>query len=714
MSVQFPFQNPDLPVAERAADLVGRLTLEEAIAQLQHAAPAVERLAIPAYNWWNEALHGVARAGIATVFPQAIGLAAMWDAPFLQRIATAVSDEARAKHHEAVRRGERGVNQGLTFWSPNINIFRDPRWGRGQETYGEDPHLTARLGVAYVQGLQGDDPRYLKTVATPKHFAVHSGPEEGRHSFDAQVGLRDLWQTYLPAFEACVVEGRAQSVMGAYNRVNGEPACASPTLLGRILRERWGFDGYVVSDCGAIDDIYREHRVAPSAAAAAALAVRMGCDLNCGETYAALTDAVRWGLIDESTIRRSAERLFAARLRLGMFDPPARVPYAQIPYQVNDSAEHRALALEAARASLVLLKNADDFLPLPRFPRTVAVIGPNADDPQVLLGNYHGTPSHPVTPLQGIRDKVGAAGRVLYARGCDLIDAARRGFDEALTLARSADVVIFVGGLGQSLEGEEGEQVAREGWDAVGGGDRPHIELPAVQTALLQALHAVGTPVVLVLLNGSALAVNWADAHLPAILEAWYPGQAGGTAIADVLFGDVSPSGRLPVTFYRSADDLPPFTDYAMAGRTYRFFDGPVLYPFGHGLSYTRFAYANLRFSAVALRPDQPLTVSAEVTNVGARAGAEVAQLYLTQINRIYPAPIRQLEGFQRLFLRPGETRTVSFTLAPQQLALHNALGQRVVPPDVVSISVGGGQPLPGAAFVQGSIAADPRDLLPA
>jgi beta-glucosidase len=707
----WPFQNPDLPLAQRSADLVARLTLDEKISQLLHDAPAIPRLGIPAYNWWNEALHGVARAGIATVFPQAIGMAAAWDDVLLHRVACAISDEGRAKHHAAVRRGERGPNQGLTFWSPNINIFRDPRWGRGQETYGEDPYLTARLGVAFVHGLQGrglqgcslqgDDPRYLKSVATPKHYAVHSGPEADRHHFDARVTPRDLWETYLPAFEACVVEAQAASVMGAYNRVNGEAACAGQTLLGDILRDRWQFDGYVVSDCGGIDDIYRHHRLVATAAEAAALALEAGCDLNCGETYTALHAAVAQGLISEATIERSLERLIEARLRLGMFDPPERVPYAQIGEAVIASAENRALCLEITRASLVLLRNEGGLLPLSTLPRTIAVIGPNADNPQALLGNYHGTPAQSTTPLAGIRARCGAAARVLHTPGCDLIADDRSGFDAAVALAQSADLVIFVGGLDQSLEGEEGEQSAREGWGDVGGGDRPHLELPAVQTALLRALHATGTPIVLVLLNGSPLALGWEAAHIPAIVEAWYPGQEGGRALAELLCGDFSPSGRLPVTFYQSADQLPPFDSYDMAGRTYRFFDGPVRWPFGHGLGYTTFSYSDFE-QVVAGDGDGAggVTVSADVCNTGFRAGYELVQLYLTCHHPDCRAPIRQLEGFRRLWLEPGERQRVPFTLHPRQLRLYNDAGERVVIPTAITASIGGGQPLPGTPCV--------------
>jgi beta-glucosidase len=640
---------------DRARALVAQMTLEEKIGQMMHAAPAIERLGIPAYNWWNEGLHGVARAGVATVFPQAIGLAATWNPALIHEIAGVIADEARAKHHEAVRNNNHDIYTGLTLWSPNINIFRDPRWGRGQETYGEDPHLTARLGVAYVTGLQGDDPVYLKTVATPKHFAVHSGPESTRAGFNAEPTPRDLWETYLPAFEACIREGQAASIMGAYNRIDGEPCCASPTLLQDILREQWGFTGYVTADCGAVYNIYKFHQVVPTAAEASALSVNSGCDLDCGDTYQALGEAVAAGLITEATLDQALIRLFTARHRLGMFDPPEQVAYAQIPYTVNDAPEHRVLALRAAHESLVLLKNENEFLPLSKTINRIAVIGPNAHDPDVLLGNYNGTPSRSVTPLDGIRAKLPTA-EVGFARGCDLFREDESGITEAVALAQNAEVVIFVGGLAQALEGEEGQ---KEG--LISQGDRLRLDLPDIQEKLLHSLYTTGTPIVLVLLNGSAVAVNWADAHLPAILEAWYPGEEGGTAIADALFGDYNPGGRLPVTFYKSADDLPPFDDYHMQGRTYRYFTGESLYPFGHGLSYTRFAYSDLTRSTPRINGNESVSISVQVKNVGEVAGDEVVQLYISTDHSGYP--LRQLVAFERIHLLPDMSRTVKFSL---------------------------------------------------
>ncbi len=809
------YQNQDLSFEERARDLVGRMTLEERVAQMLDVAPAIERLGVPAYNWWNEALHGVARSGLATVFPQAIGLAATWNDSLMFRMATAISDEARAKHHDYFRRGETQRYQGLTFWSPNINLFRDPRWGRGQETYGEDPYLTGRLAVQFIRGLQGDDPKYLKTVATVKHYAVHSGPEPERHEFNAFVSERDLRESYLPHFEAGIREAGAYSLMCAYNRVYGDPACSSPFLLQRILRDEWGFDGYVVSDCGAIRDIFQNHRVLSTPEEASAAAVQAGTDLNCGRVYPALVEAVRQGLIPEAAIDTAVTRLFLARFKLGMFDPPEKVRWARIPIGDLDSPAHRALAVEVARESMVLLKNAGGLLPLRKDVGTIAVIGPNADEWRMLLGNYNGIPADPITPLRGIRDAVSPTTRVLHAVGTALADGfpvlgaispsvlftgrGRPGLDveyyrsrslegaplfravdatldadwgegaprqdmnvddfavrwtgtirpshtgtyrlglvgtikfqlylddslvtqsfypthdgeypdprvsqtgplqleagrsyqlrvdatesygqaqlqllwappqelleaEAMRAAAQADVVVMVLGLTARLEGEE-MRVRIPGFE---GGDRTRIDLPDPQERLLERVTAVGKPTVLVVLNGSALAVTWAQDNVPAILEAWYPGQAAGTAIADVLFGDYNPGGRLPVTFYRSVDDLPPFENYDMAGRTYRFFRGIPLYPFGFGLSYTTFGYDRLRVSVDTLRADGSVTVSVDVTNTGGRAGDEVVQLYVSHLGSTVTRPLKDLRGYERVTLEPGQTRTVEFRLPASSLA---------------------------------------------
>ncbi|MDX3931772.1 MAG: glycoside hydrolase family 3 C-terminal domain-containing protein [Stenotrophomonas sp.] len=814
-----PWSDTSASFESRAAALVAQMTLEEKAAQMQNAAPAIERLGVPAYDWWNEGLHGVARAGQATVFPQAIGLAATFDVPLVRQVATTISDEARAKHHQFVREGSHGRYQGLTYWSPNINIFRDPRWGRGQETYGEDPYLTARMGVAFVHGLQGDDPVYRKLDATAKHLAVHSGPEADRHHFDARPSKRDLYDTYLPAFEALVKEGQVDAVMGAYNRVYGESASASRFLLRDVLRRDWGFKGYVVSDCWAIVDIWKHHRIVPSREAAAALAVRNGTELECGQEYATLPAAVRKGLITEAEIDDAVTRLFTARMRLGMFDPADRVRWARIPASVNQAPAHDALALKAAQESLVLLKN-EGVLPLSRDLKRIAVVGPTADDTMALLGNYFGTPAAPVTVLQGIRDAAKGI-EVRYARGVDLVegrddpnatplieaaylrpsaDSPERGlrgeyfrtadlsgtpalvrtdaqigfrwdrgsptdnllargeaapgqgipsdgfsirwsgelvppvsgryrieaaaddgyrlyidgkqvldrwggsdrlqgdgveldlqagrayalrleyfdaerdagvrlgwrmpgakppFEEAVDAAREADVVVFVGGLTGDVEGEE----MKVNYPGFAGGDRTDLRLPAPQRALLEALHATGKPVVMVLTGGSALAVDWADTKVPAILMSWYPGQRGGTAVGQALFGDINPGGRLPVTFYKADQAMPAFDDYTMEGRTYRYFRGTPLYPFGHGLSYTRFDYGTLQLDSAGIGDDGELKVQVEITNAGKRPGDEVVQLYVRRMQAQPGDAQQELRGFQRVHLAPGERRTIAFDL---------------------------------------------------
>ena len=831
-----PYQNESLSFDARVNDLVGRMTLEEKVQQMKDVAPAIPRLGVPEYNWWNEALHGVARSGLATVFPQAIGIAATWNRDLMFRLATVISDEARAKHEQYLRENSHQRYQGLTFWSPNINIFRDPRWGRGQETYGEDPFLTGTLAVQFIRGLQGDDPKYYKTIATVKHFAVHSGPEPERHTFDAVVSERDLRETYLPHFEMGIREGKAYSLMCAYNSIDGKPACANDMLLHDILRGEWKFPGYVVSDCGAIDDIYLRHKSEPTAAAAAARAVKTGTDLDCGRVYPNLVDAVKQGLITEQEIDVSLKRLFLARFKLGMFDSPDHVKWTRIPYSVVDDSAHHALATQVARESMVLLKNQGNVLPLSKTLKTIAVIGPNADQTQMLLGNYNGIPSDPITPLRGIRAAVPNT-RVLYARGADLAEgfpvldkvpstalrtpdgkpglrveyfasntlegdpvftstdsmvnadwkssAPRSGMNaddfgvrwtgtlrpthtgtyrlalngtvkfelylddslvtrsvypthdgeypdprlnqtepmqlqaghdykiriiaretygeaqiqllwatpsealaaEAERIAKQADAVVMFLGLTARLEGEE-MRVQVPGFR---GGDRTSIDLPEPQRQLLQRIMALKKPTVLVLLNGSALAVNWAQANVPAILEAWYPGQAAGTAIADVLFGDYNPAGRLPVTFYKSTNDLPQFDDYRMAGRTYRFFKGQPLYPFGYGLSYTTFSYKNLRTSTDRLGAADTMTVSVDVTNAGRRAGDEVVQLYVQHVGSKVDRPNKDLRGYQRVSLKPGETKTVTFSLPASSLAYWNtATHGWTVEADRVNLQVGG------------------------
>ena len=661
-----------LPVETRVKDLVRRLSLSEKVAQIRNRAPAIPRLGVPAYDYWNECLHGVARSGVATVFPQAIGMAATWDLSLMHQVADTIATEARAKHNAYARThdGDSARYYGLTFWTPNINIFRDPRWGRGQETYGEDPFLTARLAVAFIRGLQGDDPKFIKAMACAKHFAVHSGPEPERHRFNAVPPERDLYETYLPHFEAAVREGRVGAVMGAYNSVNGEPACSNPFLLTDLLRRQWGFTGHVVSDCGAIYDIFANHKTVGTSEQAAARAVKAGCDLCCGTDYNSLTRAVKQGLITGQEIDTAVGRLLEARFRLGLFDPPAGVPYAQIPFSENDSPEHAALALRMARESIVLLKN-NGLLPLDRARiKRIAVIGTNACSVPMLLGNYNGTPSHPITILDGIKNVAGTNIEVIYDPGCPL--ALRRDltnapdttlWTHAVEAARSADVGIYVGGINSRLEGEE----MPVDFDGFSGGDRTRIELPPVQTALVKALQAAGKPVVFVNCSGSAMAMPWEAENLPAIVQAWYPGEAGGRAVAEVLFGDINPSGRLPVTFYRSTDDLPAFDDYSMSNRTYRYFNGQTLFAFGHGLTYTRFNYRDAALDATDVSPDGALKLTFHLANTGSSDGDEVAQVYFRHVNSALPQPKLALCAFARLHLPEGKTARLSLEIPAER-----------------------------------------------
>jgi beta-glucosidase len=689
-----PFRDPRRPAVERAADLVRRLTTAEKIGQLVTAAPAIPRLGVPAYDWWSEALHGVARAGRATVFPQAIALAATFDEPLVRRVAAAISDEARAKFNLAQARGERGRYQGLTFFSPNLNIFRDPRWGRGQETFGEDPLLTSQMGVAFIDGMQGGDPRWLKTVATAKHFAVHSGPEATRHVFDARPTVHDLFDTYLPQFEAAVRVGRVASVMAAYNRLGGEAATADAWLLDETLRKGWGFAGYVVGDCGAVGDIFAAHHLVATPAAAAAAALRAGTDLDCGTAYAALAQARAQGLVSEDELDRALTRLFAARFRLGLLDPAIETPWSRLGAEAIDTPAQRQLAREAAARSVVLLQNRGGVLPLAASARRIAIVGPTADDEEALLANYHGTPSRAVTLLEGIRAAARARGATVhYARGATLAGAGRSSAQvhEAVAAARKSDVVIAVLGLDPRLEGEEGDSALNPA------GDRREIELPGAQERLLEAVVAAGKPVIVVLTGGGALAVPFAAAHAAAVLDAWYPGEAGGDAVADVLFGAVDPAGRLPVTFYRATTDLPPFADYAMRGRTYRYLTRPPLYRFGDGLSYTTFRYAKL---AVA---SDLKTVSVEVENAGARAGDEVVEVYLLPREPPPYAPRRWLAAFARLPLGAGERKTVSLALPPEALTLVDESGARRPLAGVVDVAVGGVQPADDGRYVDGA-----------
>ena len=637
-------------------DLVGRMTLEEKALQICNEAPSIPRLGLPAYNYWNECLHGVGRNGIATVFPQAIGMAASFDPPLLHTVADAIATEARAKNREYTEAhdGDSVNYTGLSFWTPNINIFRDPRWGRGQETYGEDPFLTGRMAVAFIQGLQGDDPKYYKALACAKHFAVHSGPEAGRHSFDAEPTERDLYELYLPQFEAAVKEGHVGAVMGAYNRLFGVPACASPLLLSNLLRGQWGFKGHVVSDCNAIYDFFMGHNYSPTLEAASASAVLAGCDLCCGMEYRALTDAVRDGLLKERDVDRAVGRILEARFRLGMFDPPAMVPYAKIPATEYDTPANDKLSLRMARETVVLLKNDGGVLPLDRTKiHKIAALGINANYVGTLLGNYEGKPSHPVTFAQGLLDFFGTNAQVFYEPGCPLAlrvgDTNQAVYDEArakaLDLAQKMDAIVYFGGICADLE-RESMGVPFEGFFF---GDRTRIELPPVQTEFLKALRALGKPLIFVNCSGSSIAMPWEAENLPAIVQAWYPGQEGGRALTEILFGDANPAGRLPITFYRNTEDLPAFTNYDMANRTYRFFKGKPLFAFGHGLSYTQFKYGAVQLNRTNAGVDDMIHVRLDVTNTGARDGDEVVQVYFRHVKSAVPQPSEALCGFQRV-----------------------------------------------------------------
>ncbi len=685
---RLPYLDVTSPVAQRALDLVSRMTLAEKLSQLGSGAPAIERLGLTAEAMGSECIHGVGRAGRATVFPQALGLASTWDVDLMTRVATAISDELRAKYHHARRDGPSNHGPGLSCWSPNINLFRDPRWGRGQETYGEDPYLTARFGVAFIRAMQGDHPRYLKSACAVKHFAVHSGPDAIRHQFDIHVTDKDLWETYLPHFEAASIEGQAAGVMGAYNRLNGEHCCASPTLLQSILRERWGFEGFVVSDGGALHDLHDGHRLTRDEAESAALALRHGCDFCLGHEHLELPAALERGLITEADVDRSLLRLMTLRLRLGLLDPAKSVPYAAIPIDVVECPAHRALAREAAGASIVLLKNENQTLPLPSDLRSITLVGPNASDVEALLGNYNGFSARMVTPLEGITAAVNHEARIHYVRGCDVTGDNRDMIAMATSYAKRAQVIVAVLGLSPMVEGEEYDAPLAE-WI----GDRLDLDLPGAQEPLLKALVATGRPVVLVLTGCAPLTVNWAMEHCAAIVNMGYAGEEGGTALADVLWGAVNPSGRLPVTWPKSVKQLPPFHDYAMANRTYRYMTDEPLFPFGYGLSYTTFAYDNLRLSREQCAPQQDLRVEVTVTNTGSRAGDEVVQLYLQHTQAPFIVPLRQLAGFRKVHLKPGESKRVELLTKPEQLLLIDRKGHALFVPGNVTVSVGGSQP---------------------
>lgn len=830
------YLNPKLATEERVSDLVSKLTLDQKIKLLQYTGTAIKTkdLDIPAYNWWNECLHGVARAGRATVFPQAIGLSASWNTTLIGEVATSISDEARAKYDHFTALDKRGMYQGLNFWTPNINIFRDPRWGRGMETYGEDPFLTGTMASSFIRGLQGDNPNYFKTIATVKHFAVHSGPEQSRHRFNAEVSDRDFFETYTPAFKTTIQDAGVYSLMCAYNSFRGEPCCGSSYLLEDILRKRWGFNGFIVTDCGAVDDFYKAgtHEIVHTPEEASALAIKAGVSLECGDIFNALDKAVEKKLVTEAELDVAIKRLFTARFKLGMFDKKGDNPFDNIPYSVVESFQHQALSLKASKEAIVLLKNSNALLPLNKNIKTVAVIGPNANDDEVMLANYNGFPTHTITPLQGIKDKIPGA-KVLYAKGSAhaegapsldvissnyffqdasalkpglnakyynninhkgepvisriddqidfnwmdkspienlseedfsatwsgylkipvsgkinfnmfgsenyelLIDGksqfafssiyspgyksvyldlkkgdihkidikyASRGAnaqlkfswdlpyqnlkEEALKIAKQADVVIMCMGLSPRLEGEEMD-VKLDGFD---GGDRTKIVLPKVQQDLIKEVKALGKPVVLVLLNGGALGLKWENENLPAIVEAWYGGQKGGEAIADVLFGDYNPSGKLPVTFYASVDDLPAFDDYNMKGRTYKYFEGTPVYKFGYGLSYTKFAFDKLNIKK-NIKINEAVNLTVEVENTGDREGEEVVQVYLKNLDSKIPTPMIALKAFQKIHLNKGEKKTVTFNLKPSDFSVIEDNGDAVINPGKFEISVGGGQP---------------------
>jgi beta-glucosidase len=691
----YPFQNPALSINARVNDLVSRLTLEEKVNQMLNSTPAIERLGIPPYDWWNESLHGVARTKYPTTsYPQAIGMAATFDVKAMKQMGDFTSDEGRAIHNESLRKKDYTRYTGLTYWTPNINIFRDPRWGRGQETYGEDPFLTASIGTAFVEGLQGNDPKYLKAAACAKHYAVHSGPESSRHTFDVTVSNHDLWATYLPAFKQLVVNAKVAGVMCAYNAYQGQPCCGSDKLMVDILRNKWNFKGYVTSDCGAIDDFYKTHKLFPDAESSATDAVLHGTDVECGNhTYKTLIQAVKDGKITEKDIDVSLKRLFTIRFRLGMFDPVSMVKYAQIPITNLESQPHKDLALKMARESMVLLRNAqasgqkNNLLPLNKSIKHIAVLGPNADNANTQLGNYNGKPSVVTTVLQAIKDKLPNAD-IFYSKATEFVSTEPQDFSKLIDSIKDADVIIYVGGISPRLEGEE-MKVQTPGFS---GGDRTSINLPAVQTDFLKALKTTGKPIVFVMMTGSALAIPWEQQNIPAILNAWYGGEAAGTAVADILFGDYSPSGKLPVTFYKSDADLPPFDDYSMQNRTYRYFKGEPLYPFGFGLSYTDFNYSSLKLSKTKIKKNETVTAEVSVTNNGKMKSDEVVQLYLTHQSG-QDIPLYALKAFKRITLLPGASQKVRFTITPDMMKLVNEDGKSVLNSGEIKVSIGGSLP---------------------
>jgi beta-glucosidase len=678
---------------KKAKEIVNQMTLEEKVFQMLHNAPAIDRLNVKAYNWWNEGLHGVARAGIATMFPQAIGLAAAFDEEMMETVGDAIATEGRAKFNMQQEFGDTDIYKGLTFWAPNVNIFRDPRWGRGHETYGEDPYLTSRLGVRFVEGLQGKDENYMKAAACAKHFAVHSGPEDIRHSFDAKVSIKDMYETYLPAFKALVQEAKVEAVMGAYNRTNGEPCCGSKTLLKDILREAWGFDGHVVSDCWAIKDFHEHHRVTNSAVDSVALAVDNGCDLNCGNIFIYLLEAVKEGKIKEEQLDTAVTRLFTTRMKLGLFEDTNKDPFSNIPYKIVDSKEMQELNLSAAKKCLVLLKNQEHLLPLNKSDlKTIGMIGPNANNRRALEGNYEGTASRYVTLLEGFQDYLGDEVRILTSVGCHLHKNRVGGLSiendriaEVKAVCKASDVIVACLGLDSGLEGEEGDK-----GNEYASGDKPNLNLPGLQEEVLKTICESGKPVILVLLSGSALAVNWAEENVPAIIQGWYPGALGGRAIAEMVFGECVPEGKLPITFYRSTEELPDFTDYSMENRTYRYMKKEALYPFGYGMSYTEFVFSNASSNREVITNDG-IDVFATVKNVGHYAGRETVQVYIKA--ELEDSPNAQLKAFTKVYLQPGEEKTVQLHLPIEAFALFDDNGKQKVSYGDYTVYVGGSQP---------------------
>lgn len=677
----------------RAEKLVEQMTVEEMASQLKFDAPAIERLGIPEYNWWNEGLHGVARAGTATMFPQAIGLGATFDEDLLKKIGEVVAEEARAKYNEAVKERDRDIYKGLTIWSPNVNLFRDPRWGRGHETYGEDPYLISRLGAAFIKGLQGDG-EYMKTAACAKHFAVHSGPEDMRHYFDAKVSLKEMWETYLPAFEACVLEAEVESVMGAYNRTNGEPCCAHSYLMEEILRGKWNFKGHYVSDCWAVKDFHENHKVTARPEESVKLALEKGCDVNCGCTYERILDAYKEGILPLEYIKRSAVRLFTTRFLLGMFE---KTEYDSIPYEVVECKEHLALSSKAARESIVLLKN-NGILPLNKEKiKTIGVIGPNADSRDALIGNYHGTSSRYITVLEGIQDYAGDDIRILYSLGSHLfldreesLAKADDRLSEAKTVAKHSDLVVLCLGLDESLEGEEGDT-----GNSYASGDKKDLQLPPSQRKLLEVVAKTGVPFIVCMMAGSAMDLNFANEHASAVLQIWYPGARGGKDVADILFGEVSPSGKLPITLYRDLEGMPGFTDYSMKGRTYRFLEKEPLYPFGYGLTYGDGVITELSVENVDYRslPDEGIKAKVFAANRGDNATEEVVQIYVHVEGSKNEVPNPKLAAFKRISLSPGEEQAVEITIPKTAFSVVNEQGERCFEGTGAFIYAGFGQP---------------------